>query len=94
MTLGVGTGMRKPLFRPWTPEDDERIRRLVANGVSINRAAAAFNRTRGSVYDRARKIGCPFPLLAETLKKSKDIAAMARNNDWWTHRHLSRLRDE
>jgi hypothetical protein len=85
--------MRKLLFRPWTLEDDERIRKFVAESVSINRAAAVFNRSRGSVYDRARKNGCPFPLLAETIKKAKAVAATPSNN-WSTHRRPSRLREE
>ncbi len=45
----------------WTEEENERLRAFVAQGVSIFRAAAAFNRSIISVRDQARRIGRPFP---------------------------------
>ena len=57
------------LIRPWTPEDDERIRTFVAKGVSALRASAALKRNKQVVVERARKLGCPFPTLKETRAK-------------------------
>jgi hypothetical protein len=59
----------RPLLRPWTPGDDERVRGFVANGISIVRAGAALNRKQVSVRDRAKKLGCPFPTLEAARKK-------------------------
>jgi hypothetical protein len=52
--------MRRPLVSQWTPEQDERLRQLVMQDVSIVRAAAALRCTMGKVRNRARQLGCPF----------------------------------
>lgn len=57
---------------PWTPEEDERLKDLVAKGASILKAAAALNRTMISVRDHARKLGSPFPSIKEARKKWAD----------------------
>jgi hypothetical protein len=54
---------------PWTDEDSERLKALVASGASVVRAAAVFNRTIASIRDQARKLGAPFPSLNESRKK-------------------------
>jgi GcrA cell cycle regulator len=59
----------------WTPEDDERLKELAAQGASILRAAAALKRSQTVVRQRARKLGCPLPGRAETRKKSAAIQA-------------------
>jgi hypothetical protein len=82
--------MRKPLFRPWTAEDNARVREFVANGASPTRAAAALNRTRVAISERARKIGCPFPTLAEARKKIPPSA----DSPWGSHRRPSRFKED
>jgi hypothetical protein len=53
-----------------TDEENERLRQLVTNGVSIFRAAATLKRKTGSIRTQARKIGCPFPTIKELRLKS------------------------
>jgi hypothetical protein len=53
----------------WTDADNERLKAFVEQGVSIVRAAAAFNRTIVNVRNQARKIGTPFPPMREFRKK-------------------------
>jgi hypothetical protein len=82
--------MRKSLSKPWTREEDHRVRQFVAGGLSVNRAAAALGRNRGSVLSRARKLGCPFLRLAE-IKKQMPASPI---NEWSSHRRPSRLRED
>jgi hypothetical protein len=70
---------------PWTKEDDERLRTLVAQGASIVRAAAAFRRTTVSVRTRARSLGCPFPTLRVARQKWADQTPNLKRPD---ARHL------
>ena len=58
--------------RTWTAEDNERLKELVAKGVSVIKAAAALKRTTVSVRTQARKLGTPFPLMKDYRKKFKD----------------------
>ncbi len=58
-----------PRKTSWTPEDNERLKEMVANGVPILRAAASFKCTMSAVRVQARKLGTPFPSLRETRKK-------------------------
>jgi hypothetical protein len=61
--------MRNP---PWTDQDSERLKALVASGASALRAAAIFNRTLPSIKEKARKLGTPFPSVQEARKKFAD----------------------
>jgi hypothetical protein len=45
----------------WSSEELNRLNRLVAQGASAARAAAALNRKIVSVRNQARKLGTPFP---------------------------------
>ena len=58
--------------RTWTAEDNERLKELVAKGVSVIKAAAALKRTTVSVRTQARKLGTPFPPMKDYRKKFKD----------------------
>jgi hypothetical protein len=57
------------LSKPWTPEEDERIRSFAANGASALRASLALKRKKDSVTNRARKLGCPFQTISAARKK-------------------------
>ena len=58
--------------RTWTAEDNERLKALVAKGVSVIKAAAALKRTTVSVRTQARKLGTPFPPMKDYRKKFKN----------------------
>jgi len=55
--------------RPWTEEDNARLKEFVAQGASIIRAAAALHRNILSVRIPARKLGDPFPPMRVFRKK-------------------------
>jgi hypothetical protein len=57
---------------PWTAEENERLKRLVADGASAVRASGALNRTIISVRNQARKLGTPFPSVRNARKKITD----------------------
>lgn len=67
-----------PLVKHWTPEEDARLKALVAKGASILRAAAALKRRQGVVRERARKLGCPFP----PRRVARQKWANTPNNTW------------
>jgi hypothetical protein len=68
----------RSIYRPWTPDDDERIKGFVAQGISIVRAAAALKRKQIAVRNRARKLGCPFP----TLNAARKTRAGSTDSSW------------
>jgi hypothetical protein len=58
--------------RPWTEEDNARLKEFVVQDASIIRAAAALNRNIKSVRAQARKLGAPFPPMRVFRKKWAD----------------------
>jgi hypothetical protein len=64
--------------RPWTEAENEHLKDFVAQGLSIVRAAAAFNRTTKNVRTQARKIGTPFPPMRVFRKKFADVPSNLR----------------
>jgi hypothetical protein len=68
----------RPLIKSWTRLEDERLRAMVAQGASAIKAAAALRRSKISVGERAKKLGCPFTPLRISRKKWADTS----NNDW------------
>ena len=60
---------RPPLTSPWTPEQDEQLKALAAQGASAIRAAAALKRPVNSVRIRARKLGVDLPGVRAIRKK-------------------------
>jgi hypothetical protein len=60
--------------RPWTEEDNARLKEFVAQGASIIRAAAAaLHRNIKSVRIQARKVGEPFPPMRVFRKKLANV---------------------
>jgi type IV secretory pathway protease TraF len=54
---------------PWTDEENQRLKALLAQGVSIVRVAVVFNRKTVAVRNQARRLGTPFPSIKEFRKK-------------------------
>ena len=59
----------KPLRKPWTDEDNERLKKLAADGATAARVAASLNRKIVNIRIQARKLGVQFPTLREQRKK-------------------------
>ncbi len=59
----------QPRKKLWTAEDNERLKKMVASGVPILRAAASFKCSMDALRLQARKLGTPFPSLREARKK-------------------------
>jgi len=59
--------------RPWTEEDNARLKEFVAQDASIIRAAAALDRSIRNVRIQARKLGEPFPPMRAFRKKLADV---------------------
>lgn len=82
---------RPPLTVQWTPEQNEKLKTVAAQGGSAVKAAAALGLTTLSVLTRARKLGIAFPTVREVRKK----LAMPKKNKsdmsprWWTARCAS-----
>jgi GcrA cell cycle regulator len=53
----------------WTPEENERLKVMVASGASALRAAAAHKCSMIGVRAQARKLGTPFPTVREVKKR-------------------------
>jgi hypothetical protein len=53
----------------WTEEDNQRLKRLAAEGASAFRMAAALKRKVSVVRRHARKIGLTLPSIRENRKK-------------------------
>jgi hypothetical protein len=66
--------------RPWTEEDNARLKEFVAQGVSIIRAAAALHRSIQSVRTQAKKLGDPFPPMRVFRKKFADVTSGSRRH--------------
>lgn len=48
---------RAPLYRAWTPSNDEELRRLASVGATVLRATAALNRRSQTAKKRAAELG-------------------------------------
>jgi hypothetical protein len=67
--------------RPWNEEENDRLKQLVAAGVSIARAAVMLKRTLVSAQTQARKVGTPFLTMRQTKKlRDAKIAAAEKNS--------------
>jgi hypothetical protein len=47
--------MKKPIIQPWTPSEDERLRKLAAEGRSSLTIAERLKRTPQAIRSRAKK---------------------------------------
>jgi hypothetical protein len=58
----------------WSIEEDEKLKKIVAQGGSAGRASIALKRTEKSVREHARQLGCPFLTIAEARKKAAGVS--------------------
>jgi hypothetical protein len=59
----------------WSDEDNDRLKALVAQGVSLARAAVTLKRSLGAMRLQARKIGAPFPTMSQVRKQWARVPA-------------------
>ena len=48
--------MKGRIAQPWTPSEDEQLRKLAAEGRSSVTIAERMKRSRASIYNRAKKL--------------------------------------
>jgi hypothetical protein len=72
--------MRKPITRPWTEDEIERLKTMARSGASVARCSAAFNRPGTSIMSQARKVGVPIAgqRKVKAAQKAKIAAAEAK----------------
>jgi hypothetical protein len=58
---------------PWSNEELERLKTLVASGATPIRASIALKRSKQSVRTKARAMGTPFPSMAVEKARRKAI---------------------
>ena len=68
------TPKRAPLYRPWTPGDDEELRRLASAGATVLRATAALNRRSQTVRKRASDLGLKLIGMREAKRRIRELA--------------------
>jgi hypothetical protein len=69
----------RPKKNPWTTEENERLKTMIAKGISPFRVSAAFGRNLISVRAQARKLGLAFPSIRQSrLKLFKRLSMTAR----------------
>jgi hypothetical protein len=68
------TVKRAPLYRPWTPSDDEELRRLASVGATVLRATAALNRRSQTVRKRASELGLKLVGMREAKRRIRVLA--------------------
>jgi hypothetical protein len=57
-------------FVPWSPAEDEQLRKLALSGLSLSEIAARMKRTKSSVRARALKMNIAIAHDRNTMKKT------------------------
>ena len=72
---------RAPLYRPWTPSDDDELRRLASLGATVLRATAALNRRSQTVRKRASDLGLKLVGMREAKRRIRVLAEEELRNN-------------
>jgi ATP-dependent exoDNAse (exonuclease V) beta subunit len=51
------TNKPKEAYQPWTKEQDDLLKRLYQKGMSMSDLSLQFNRTKGAIWSRVKKLG-------------------------------------
>ena len=78
-TEGEGK-MKRRIIQPWTPSDDERLRKLAAEGRSSVTIAERMKRTPPSIWARARRLKIVLRR-ANALEAAKTFARGERDKE-------------
>jgi hypothetical protein len=63
----------KAKYRVWSEEELDRLKAVVASGVSAVRASAILKRSLKQIKKKARELGVPFPSEADLRTKRRQI---------------------
>ena len=74
------TFKRPPIYRQWTPNDDDELRRLAGLGVTLLRASAALNRRGPTIRKRASELGLQFVGMREAKRRVRQLAESEAND--------------
>ena len=72
---------RAPLYKPWTPSDDDELRRLASSGATVLRATAALNRRSQTVKKRASVLGLTLVGMREAKRRIRALAEEELRNN-------------
>ena len=75
------TFKRPPIYRPWSPSDDEELKRLAALGATVLRATAAMGRQTQTIKKRARELGVQLVGMREAKRRARAIAEQESKDD-------------
>lgn len=80
------TSKRPPIYRPWSPSDDEDLRRLASLGATVLRATAAMGRRSQTIKKRARELGVELVGMREAKRRVRELAEREAADDrFMTH---------
>jgi hypothetical protein len=74
------TFKRSPISRPWSPAEDDELRRLAGLGVTLLRASAALNRRGTTIRKRANELGLRFVGMREAKRRVRLLTESEANN--------------
>lgn len=75
------TFKRPPIHRPWSPIDDDELRRLAAAGATVLRATAALNRRGQVIRKRAGELGLTLVGMREAKRRVRTIVELEAATD-------------
>ena len=75
------TVKRQPLYRPWSENDDETLRRLATEGATVLRATAAMGRRSQIIKKRAAELGLKLIGMREAKRRVRALAELEASGD-------------
>jgi hypothetical protein len=74
------TFKRPPIYRKWSPEEDEELKCLAETGATLLRAMAALNRRGNIIRKRAKELGLHFVGTREAKRRVRLLAELETND--------------
>jgi hypothetical protein len=74
------TYKRAPIYRSWSPEDDEQLKRLASMGATLLRASAALGRRGPIIRKRANELGLHFVGTREAKRRVRLLTEFEAND--------------
>ena len=74
------TFKRPPIYRKWSPKEDEELKCLAETGATLLRAMAALNRRGNIIRKRAKELGLHFVGTREAKRRVRLLAELETND--------------